>query len=65
MLLLSKVTYTNERLSSNNLQVYIYECEEIKVFNVTMEIFCYTQIDELMHSRVLCSQVIFIIQRMS
>ena len=44
------------------IQVYFSECEKKERFNVQMEIICDKKTNENMHDRVLCSEVVFIIQ---
>ena len=62
---LYKITNTNESLS--NYYIYtrtpLWQWMNHKIFNVPMDIVCDTQINEIMHDMVLCSQLIFIIQR--
>ena len=37
------------------IQIHIFECERIKISNVSMEIVFDTQINDIMHDRVPCS----------
>ena len=53
--------------SSNYLhtRTYFWQWRNNKIFNISMDIVCDTHIDELIHDRVLCLQLIIIIQRIT